>query len=261
MKLSFLVPNEEDTRDGHQGADRVPDAARHAIPGVAVGQKPGWSSTVTTKQLAKPITDRRRNHQRGRQRDQLDRHHTGRGGEAGRVRRVHHRRRRPARRRRPSRVQGGADLLRRHSRALDRPGHRRAAPRPSTRRRSSSSPRPRRDARHADHARCRPAAPTRSSRPRPRTTAHARSGSSASRSALSRWSSRPARSMRTAALELSSTQACKQHLGHLHAVQRRALAQVVAGDPEVERARLRRVLAHAPDEHGVDARRASSGVG
>ena len=30
VKLSFIVPNEEDSRNGHQGADRVPDAARHA---------------------------------------------------------------------------------------------------------------------------------------------------------------------------------------------------------------------------------------
>src|SRR5690348_12183245 len=33
-----------------------------------------------------------------------------------------------------------------------------------------------------------------------------------------------------------------QDLGHLHRVQRRALAEVVAGDPEVERVRLTRVL-------------------
>ena len=54
--------------------------------------------------------------------------------------------------------------------------------------------------------------------------------------------------------------ACDEHLGHLHAVERRALAQVVAGDPEVERTRLGRVFPDPADEHRIDPA-ASSGVG
>ena len=45
----------------------------------------------------------------------------------------------------------------------------------------------------------------------------------------------------------------EQDLGHLDRVERGALAQVVAGDPEIDRSGLRRVFAHAADEHRVDA--------
>ena len=49
------------------------------------------------------------------------------------------------------------------------------------------------------------------------------------------------------------TQTLEEELGDLDRVERGALAQVVAGDPEVERVLLRRVLAQATDEHRVDA--------
>jgi len=55
-KLSFLVPNEEAkaTVTKVQIAFPIPPAA--PIPGVSVGQKPGWRATVKTTHLAKPIT-------------------------------------------------------------------------------------------------------------------------------------------------------------------------------------------------------------
>ena len=49
------------------------------------------------------------------------------------------------------------------------------------------------------------------------------------------------------------TQRGDEDLGHLHPVERGALAEVVAGDPEVQRSRLGRVFAHPADEHRIDA--------
>ncbi len=56
VKLSFLVPNEEDTATVTKVQIAFPTPPAAPIPGVAVAQKPGWRSTVITKRLAKPIT-------------------------------------------------------------------------------------------------------------------------------------------------------------------------------------------------------------
>jgi uncharacterized protein YcnI len=55
VKLSFIVPNEEDTATVNKVQIAFPTPPATPIPGVSVGQKPGWRSTVTTKQLATPI--------------------------------------------------------------------------------------------------------------------------------------------------------------------------------------------------------------
>ena len=125
VKLSFLVPNEEAEGDRHQGPDRVPDSARHADPrrlGRAEARMEVDGHDEAPRQ-ADPTDD-------GTITDVVSEIDwvaltPGRRDEAGRVRRVHHRRRRPARRRGPSRLQGDADLLERHGRAVDRSGHRR----------------------------------------------------------------------------------------------------------------------------------------
>ena len=41
----------------------------------------------------------------------------------------------------------------------------------------------------------------------------------------------------------------QEEFRHLHTVQRRALAQVVAGDPKVDRSGFGRVFTYAPDEY------------
>src|SRR5690242_20527943 len=56
------------------------------------------------------------------------------------------------------------------------------------------------------------------------------------------------------AAERTGLPACEEQLGELDRVQRRALAQVVAGDPEVQRSGLGTVLANPPDQHRVDTR-------
>jgi uncharacterized protein YcnI len=56
VKLSFLVPNEEARATVTKVQIAFPTPPATPIPGVAVGQKPGWRSTVTTKHLAKAIT-------------------------------------------------------------------------------------------------------------------------------------------------------------------------------------------------------------
>jgi periplasmic copper chaperone A len=55
-KLSFLVPNEEAKATVTKVQVAFPVPPDTPIPGVAVGQKPGWRSTVKTTHLAKPIT-------------------------------------------------------------------------------------------------------------------------------------------------------------------------------------------------------------
>ena len=55
VKLSFIVPNEEDTATVTRVQIAFPTPPDTPIPGVSVGQKPGWRSTVTTKALAEPI--------------------------------------------------------------------------------------------------------------------------------------------------------------------------------------------------------------
>lgn len=56
VKLSFLVPNEENKATVTKVQIAFPTPPEAPIPGVAVAQKPGWRSTVTTKHLAKPVT-------------------------------------------------------------------------------------------------------------------------------------------------------------------------------------------------------------
>ena len=55
VKLSFIVPNEEDTATVNKVQIAFPTPPDTPIPGVSVGQKPGWRTTVTTKHLATPI--------------------------------------------------------------------------------------------------------------------------------------------------------------------------------------------------------------
>jgi uncharacterized protein len=55
-KLSFNVPNEEDKATVTKFSVQFPTPPETPIPGVAVGQKPGWSSKISTKHLATPIT-------------------------------------------------------------------------------------------------------------------------------------------------------------------------------------------------------------
>jgi len=55
VKLSFIVPNEEDTATVNKVQIAFPTPPATPIPGVAVGQKPGWRATVTTKHLTTPI--------------------------------------------------------------------------------------------------------------------------------------------------------------------------------------------------------------
>ena len=55
VKLSFIVPNEEDTATVTRVQIAFPTPPDTPIPGVSVGQKPGWRSTITTKALAEPI--------------------------------------------------------------------------------------------------------------------------------------------------------------------------------------------------------------
>src|SRR5260221_6326983 len=55
VKLSFLVPNEEKTATVTKVQILFPAPPEAPIPGVTVGQKPGWKSTVTNKHLAKAI--------------------------------------------------------------------------------------------------------------------------------------------------------------------------------------------------------------
>ena len=55
VKLSFIVPNEEDTATVNKVQIAFPTPPATPIPGVSVGQKPGWRATVTTKRLASPI--------------------------------------------------------------------------------------------------------------------------------------------------------------------------------------------------------------
>jgi uncharacterized protein YcnI len=55
VKLSFLVPNEEATATVNKVQIAFPIPPDTPIPGVSVGQKPGWKATVTTKHLAKAI--------------------------------------------------------------------------------------------------------------------------------------------------------------------------------------------------------------
>jgi uncharacterized protein YcnI len=55
-KLSFLVPNEQAKATVTKVQIAFPVPPDTPIPGVAVGQKPGWRSTVKTTHLSKPIT-------------------------------------------------------------------------------------------------------------------------------------------------------------------------------------------------------------
>jgi uncharacterized protein YcnI len=55
-KLSFNVPNEEEKATVTKFSVQFPTPPETPIPGVAVGQKAGWSSKPSTKHLAKPIT-------------------------------------------------------------------------------------------------------------------------------------------------------------------------------------------------------------
>jgi uncharacterized protein YcnI len=55
-KLSFNVPNEEGKATVTKFSVQLPTPPDKPIPGVAVGQKPGWSSKITPKHLAKAIT-------------------------------------------------------------------------------------------------------------------------------------------------------------------------------------------------------------
>lgn len=55
VKLSFLVPNEESNARVTKLQIVFPAPPETPIPGVSVGQKPGWKSTVIKKHLAKPI--------------------------------------------------------------------------------------------------------------------------------------------------------------------------------------------------------------
>ena len=194
VKLSFLVPNEEARATVTKVQIAFPTPPDAPIPGVSVGQKPGWKSTVTTKRLAKAIT-------------------TDDGTITDVVSEIDWVALTPAAAVKPGEfgeftidADGLPDdedqvvfkAVQTYSngkvvRWIDpvTPGESPAGP--STRRRSSSSP-PRAAApRRRPRARCRRAAPARSSRRPPRTTAHARSGSSGSRSAPLRSSARRAR--------------------------------------------------------------------
>ena len=55
VKLSFVVPNEEPLASVTKVQIAFPTPPDAPIPGVKVGQKTGWKSTVTTKRLATPI--------------------------------------------------------------------------------------------------------------------------------------------------------------------------------------------------------------
>jgi uncharacterized protein len=55
VRLSFLVPNEEPKATVTKLQILFPTPPETPIPGVAVGQKPGWTSKVTKKHLAKAI--------------------------------------------------------------------------------------------------------------------------------------------------------------------------------------------------------------
>jgi periplasmic copper chaperone A len=55
VRLSFLVPNEEPRATVTKLQILFPTPPETPIPGVAVGQKPGWTSKVTKKHLAKAI--------------------------------------------------------------------------------------------------------------------------------------------------------------------------------------------------------------
>jgi uncharacterized protein YcnI len=55
VKLSFLVPNEETSLKVTKVQIVFPTPPATPIASVAVGQKPGWTSTVTKQTLAKPI--------------------------------------------------------------------------------------------------------------------------------------------------------------------------------------------------------------
>ena len=54
-KFSFVVPNEENKATVTKVQIAFPTPPDAPIPGVSVGQKPGWRSTITTKRLTKPI--------------------------------------------------------------------------------------------------------------------------------------------------------------------------------------------------------------
>jgi uncharacterized protein len=56
VKLSFLVPNEENKATVTKVQIAFPTPPDAPIPGVSVGQKPGWKSTVRMTHLAKAIT-------------------------------------------------------------------------------------------------------------------------------------------------------------------------------------------------------------
>jgi uncharacterized protein len=56
VKLSFLVPNEEDRATITKVQIAFPTPPDAPIPGVSVGQKAGWKATVRMTHLAKPIT-------------------------------------------------------------------------------------------------------------------------------------------------------------------------------------------------------------
>ena len=115
VKLSFLAPNEEPSTKMTELAGRFPTPPETPIPTVTVEAKPGWTVTVTTTKLAKPIvTDD------GNITDivsEIDwKAKTAADGIAPEpVRRVHDRRRRPARQREPGRVQGDPDLRERQT--------------------------------------------------------------------------------------------------------------------------------------------------
>src|SRR6266550_3060816 len=55
VRLSFLVPNEEPKATVTKLQVLFPTPPETPIPGVAVGQKPGWRTTVTKKHLAQAI--------------------------------------------------------------------------------------------------------------------------------------------------------------------------------------------------------------
>src|SRR5689334_5687943 len=55
VKLSFLVPNEEDRATITKVQIVFPAPPDAPIPGISVGQKPGWKTTVIKKHLGKAI--------------------------------------------------------------------------------------------------------------------------------------------------------------------------------------------------------------
>ncbi len=194
-KLSFLVPNEEAQGDRHEGPGRIPRSSGHAHPRRRGRSEAGLAGDGQDDAPGQTDHHRRRHDQRHRERDRLGRDHARVGGEAGRVRRVHRRRRRPSRRREPGGVQGGADVLRRHRRPLDRTGHggRRRARTPHTDSRAHRA-RCRRSARDGDddsgfdRRRHRDHRDDHERQQRPRHSA-----SLGSPSARSHWCSQPAR--------------------------------------------------------------------